>query len=174
MAVPFIYLKDTESDEGDNFNRSQAAPPNAELERLDDSGSSETTSETTTESTTESTKEKRLSAKEKKALKKKKDEEDAEKDVFDQTQQKYYLPQMGSYLIMEFEGKAYVVLVDKRYPLSVEVRIRFYESWDNGDPLTTRFKFEDGTRAHARVPARYMLRVIAEPVRQKRSRETEG
>ena len=68
MAVPFIYLKDAESDEGDNFNRSQAAPPNAELERHDDSGSSETT----TESTTESTKEKRLSAKEKKALKKKK------------------------------------------------------------------------------------------------------
>ena len=81
MAVPFIYLKDTESDEGDNFNWSQAAPPNAELERLDDSGSSETT----TESTTESTKEKRLSAKEKKALKKQKEEEDAEKDVFDQT-----------------------------------------------------------------------------------------
>ena len=57
-----------------------------------------------------------------------------------------------------------MVLVEKRYPLSVEVRVRFYESWDNGDPLTTRFKFEDGTRAHARVPARYMLRVIAEPV----------
>ena len=68
MAVPFIYLKDTESDE-DNFNQSQAAPPNAELERLDNSGSSETT----TESTTELTMEKRLSAKEKKALKKKKD-----------------------------------------------------------------------------------------------------
>ena len=68
MAVPFIYLKDAESDE-DNFNRSQAAPPNAVLERLDDSGSSETT----TESTTESTKEKGVSAKEKKALKKKKD-----------------------------------------------------------------------------------------------------
>ena len=65
------------------------------------------------ETTTESTKEKRLSAKEKKALKKKKAEEDAEKDVFDQTQQKYYLPQVGSYLIMEFEGKAYVVLVEK-------------------------------------------------------------
>ena len=46
----------------------------------------------------------------------------------------------------------------------MEVRVRFYESWDNGDPLTIRFKFEDGTRAHARVPARYMLRVIAEPV----------
>ena len=30
--------------------------------------------------------------------------------------------------------------------------------------LTTRFKFEDGTRAHARVPARYMCRVIDEPV----------
>ena len=160
MAVPFIYLKDTESDEGDNFNRSQAAPPNAELERLDDSGSSETTSETTNESR----KEKRLSAKEKKALKKKKDEEDAEKDVFDQTQQNYHLPDVSSYLIMEFEGKAYVVLVEKRYPLSVEVRVRFYESWDNGDPLTTRFKFEDGTRAHARVPARYMLRAIDEPV----------
>ena len=58
----------------------------------------------------------------------------------------------------------YVVLVEKRYPFSVEVRVRFYESWDNGDPLTTRFKFEDGTRAHARVPARYMLRVIDEPV----------
>ena len=128
MAVPFIYLNDTESDEGDNFNRSQAAPPNAKMERLDDSGSSETT----TESTTESTKEERLSAKEKKALKKKKDEEDAEKDVFDQTQQKYYLPQVGSYLIMEFEGKAYVVLVEKRYPLSVEVRVRFYESWIMG------------------------------------------
>ena len=156
MAVPFIYLKDTESDEGDNFNRSKAAPPNAELERLDDSGSSE--------STTESTKEKRLSAKEKKALKKKKDEEDAEKDVFDQTQQKYYLPQVGSYLIMEFEGKAYVVLVEKRYPLSVEVRVRFYKTWDNGDPLTTRFKFEDGTRAHAHVPARYVCTVIDEPV----------
>ena len=155
MAVTFIYLKDAESDEGDNFNRSQAAPPNAELERLDDSGSSE--------STTESTTEKPLSAKEKKALKKKKDQEEAEKDVFDQTQQKYYLPDVG-YLIMEFEGKAYVVLVEKRYPLSVEVRVRFYESWDNGDPLTTRFKFEDGTRAHARVPARYILRVIAEPV----------
>ena len=95
MAVPFIYLKDAESDEGDNFNRSQAAPPNAELERLDDSGS---------------TTEKPLSAKEKKALKKKKDQEEAEKDVFDQTQQKYYLPDVGSYLIMEFEGKAYVVL----------------------------------------------------------------
>ena len=65
---------------------------------------------------------------------------------------------------MEFEGKAYVVLVEKRYPLSVEVRVRFYESWDNGDPLTTRFKFEDGTRAHARVPARYMCIVIAEPM----------
>ena len=66
---------------------------------------------------------------------------------------------------MEFEGKAYVVLVEKRYPLSVEVRVRFYESWDNGDPLITRFKFEDGTRAHVSgVPARYMLRVIAEPV----------
>ena len=173
MAVPFIYLKDTKTDEGDNFNRSQAAPPNAELERLDDSGSSETTSETTTESTTEttsetttestteSTKEKPLSAKEKKALKKKKD---AEKDMFDQTQQKYYLPQVGSYLIMEFEGKAYVVLVEKRYPLSVEVRVRFYESWDNGDPLTTRFKFEDGTRAHACVPARYVSSIIDEPV----------
>ena len=164
MAVPFIYLKDAESDEGDNFNRSQAAPPNAELERLDDSGSSETTTESITESTTESTKEKPLSAKEKKALKKKKDQEEAEKDVFDQTQQKYYLPDMGSYLIMEFEGKAYVVLVEKCYPLSVEVRVGFYESWDNVDPLTTQFKFEDGTRAHARVPARYMLRVIAEPV----------
>ena len=103
MAVPFIYLKDAESDEGDNFNRSQAAPPNAELERLDDSGSSETTTESTTE--------KPLSAKEKKALKKKKDQEEAENDVFDQTQQKYYLPDVGSYLIMEFEGKAYVVLV---------------------------------------------------------------
>ena len=56
------------------------------------------------------------------------------------------------------------MLVEKRYPLSAEVRVRFYECWDNGDPLTTRFKFEDGTRAHARVPARYMLRVIAEPV----------
>ena len=157
-----IYLfKYAETDEGDNFNRSQAAPPNAELERLDDSGSSEITSETTTESTNESRKEKRLSAKEKKALKKKKD---AEKDVFDQTQQKHYLPDVGSYLIMEFEGKAYVVLVEKSYPLSVGVRVRFYESWDNGDPLTTRFKFEDGTRAHARVPARYMLRVIDEPV----------
>ena len=55
--------------------------------------------------------------------------------------------QVGSYLIMEFEGKAYVVLVEKSYPL-------IYESWDNGDPLTIRFKFEDGTRAHARVPAR--------------------
>ena len=98
-------------------------------------------SETTTESRTESTKEKRLSAKEKQALKRKKDEEDAEKDVFDPTQQKYYLPQVGSYLIMEFEGKAYVVVVEKRYPLSVEVRVRFFESWDNGDPLTTRFKF---------------------------------
>ena len=65
---------------------------------------------------------------------------------------------------MEFEGKAYVVLVEKSYPLSVEVRVRFYESWDNGGPLTIRFKFEDGTRAHAHVPARYMLRVIAEPV----------
>ena len=150
MAVPFIYLKDTESDEGDNFNRSQAAPPNAELERFDDSGSSETTSETTTESTTESTKEKRLSAKEKKALKKKKDEED--------------LPQVGSYLIMEFEGKGYVVLVEKHYPLSVEVWVKFYESWDNGNPLTTRFKFEDGTMAHACVPARYMCMVIDEPV----------
>ena len=160
MAVPFIYLKDAESDEGDNFNRSQAAPPNAELERLDDSGSSESTTESTTESITE----KPLSAKEKKALKKKKDQEEAEKDEFDQTQQKYYLPQLGSYLIVEFEGKAYVVLVEKRYPLSVEVRVRFYESWDNGDPLTTRFKFEEGTRAHARVPARYMLRVIAERV----------
>ena len=148
------FTVENESDEGDNFNRSQSAPPNAELERLDDSGSSETT--------TESAQEKRLSAKEKKALKKKKDEEDAEKDVFDQTQQKYYLPQVGIYLIMEFEGKAYVVLVEKRYPLSVEVRVRFYESWDNGDPLTTRFKFEDGTRAHARVPARYMCRVIDE------------
>ena len=84
--------------------------------------------------------------------------------MFDQTQQKYYLPQVGSYLIMEFELKAYVVLVEKRYPLSVEVWVRFYESWDNGDPLTTRFKFEDGTRAHARVPARYMCRVIEEPV----------
>ena len=30
--------------------------------------------------------------------------------------------------------------------------------------LLTRFKFEDGTRAHARVPARYMCRVIDEPV----------
>ena len=30
--------------------------------------------------------------------------------------------------------------------------------------LTTRFKFEDGTRAHARIPARYMCRVIDEPV----------
>ena len=69
MVVPFIYLKDAEWDQGDNFNQSQAAPPNAELERHDDSGSSETT----TESTTESTKEKCLSAKEKKALKKKKD-----------------------------------------------------------------------------------------------------
>ena len=39
MAVPFIYLQDTESDEEDNFNLSQAAPPNAELERLDNSGS---------------------------------------------------------------------------------------------------------------------------------------
>ena len=87
MAVPFIYLQDTESDEEDNFNLSQAAPPNAESERLDDSGSSEMM-----ETTTESTKEKHLSAKEKKALKKKKDEEDAEKDVFDQTQQKCYLP----------------------------------------------------------------------------------
>ena len=143
-------------DEGDNFNRSQAAQSNAELERLNDSGSSE--------STTESTTEKPLSAKEKKALKKKKDQEEAEKDVFDQTQQIYHLPGVGSYLIMEFEGKAYLVLVEKRYPLSVEVRVRFYESWDNGDPITTRFKFEDGTRAHARVPARYMLRVIAEPV----------
>ena len=57
-----------------------------------------------------------------------------------------------------------MVVVEKRYPLSVEVRVRFYESWDNGDPLTTRFKFEDGTRAHARVPARYMCRVIDEPV----------
>ena len=47
----------------------------------------------------------------------------------------------------------------------MEVRVRFYESWDNGDPLTTRFKFEDGTRAHARIPARYMCKVIAEPVR---------
>ena len=159
MAVPFIYLKDTESDE-DNFNRSQAAPPNAKMERLDDSGSSETTTGSTTESTTESTKEKCLSAKEKKALKKKKEEEEAEKDVFDQTQQKYYLPQVGSYLIMEFEGKAYVVVVEKRYSLSVEVRVRFYESWDNGDSLTTKFKFEDGTRAHARVPARHMCRVI--------------
>ena len=159
MAVPFIYLQDTESDEEDNFNLSQPAPPNAELERLDDSGSSETM-----ETTTESTKEKRLSAKDKKALKKKKDEEDAEKDVFDETQQKYYLPQLGSYLIMEFEGKAYVVVVEKCYPLSVEVRVRFYESWDNGDPLTTRFKFEDGTRAHARIPARYMCKGIAEPV----------
>ena len=130
------------------------------MDRLDDSGSSETTTETTTEST----KEKRLSAKEKKALKKKKDEEDPEKDVFNEIQQKYYLPQVVSYLIMEFEGKAYVVVVEKRYPLGVEVRVRFYESWDNGDPLTTRFKFEDGTRAHARVPARYMCRVIAEPV----------
>ena len=158
MAVPFIYLQDTESDEVDNFNLSQPAPPNAELERLDDyhSGSSETT--------TESTKEKRLSAKEKKALKKKQDEEDTEKDVFDETQQKYYLPQLGSYLFTEFEGKAYVVVVEKRYPLSVEVRVRFYESWDNGDPLTTRFKFEDGTRANARIPARYMCKVIAEPV----------
>ena len=122
------------------------------MERLNDSGSSEST---------ESTTEKPLSAKEKKALKKKKDQEETEKDVFDQTQQKYYLPDVGSYLIIEFEGKAYVVLVEKSYPLSVEVRVRFYESWDNGDPLTTRFKFEDGTRAHARVPARYMLRVIA-------------
>ena len=84
--------------------------------------------------------------------------------MFDQTLQKYYLPQVGSYLIMEFKGKAYVVLVEKSYPLSVEVRVRFYESWDNGDPLTIRFKFEDGTRAHACVPARYMLMVIAEPV----------
>ena len=58
----------------------------------------------------------------------------------------------------------YVVLVEKRYTLSAEVRVRFYESWDNGDPLTTRFKFEYGTRAHASVPARYMLRVIAEPI----------
>ena len=91
MAVPFIYLQDTESDEEDNFNLSQAAPPNAELERLDDSGSSETT-----DTTTESTKEKRLSAKEKKALKKK----------------KYYLLQLGSYLIMEFKGKAYVVVAE--------------------------------------------------------------
>ena len=49
MAVPFIYLKDAESDEGDNFNGNQAAPPNAELERLDDSGSSESTTESTTE-----------------------------------------------------------------------------------------------------------------------------
>ena len=57
-----------------------------------------------------------------------------------------------------------MVLVEKCCPLSVKVRVRFYESWDNGDPLTTRFKFEDGTRAHARVPARYMCRVIAEPV----------
>ena len=129
MAVPFIYLKDAESDEGANFNLSQAAPPNAELERLDNSGSSE--------STTESTTEKPLSTKEKKALKKKKDQEEAEEDVFDQTQQKYYLPDVGSYLIMEFEGKAYVVLFEKRYPLSVEVRVRFSESWDNGDPLTT-------------------------------------
>ena len=88
MAVPFIYLKDAESDEGDNINRSQAAPPNAELERLDDSGSSE--------STTESTTEKPLSAKEKKALKKKKDQEEAEKDVFDQTQQKYHLPEWAA------------------------------------------------------------------------------
>ena len=55
-------------------------------------------------------------------------------------------------------------LFEKRYPLSVEVWVRFYESWDNGDPLTTRFKFEDGTRAHAHVPARYLLRVIVEPV----------
>ena len=73
---------------------------------------------------------------------------------------------------MEFKGKAYVVVVEKRYPLSVEVRVRFYESWDNGDPLTTRFKFEVGTRAHARIPARYMCKVIDEPVRQKGSRET--
>ena len=64
MAVSFIYLKDAESDE-DNFNRSQAAPPNAELERHDDSGSSETT--------TESTKENGVSGKEKKALEKEKD-----------------------------------------------------------------------------------------------------
>ena len=71
---------------------------------------------------------------------------------------------MGSYLIIEFEGKAYVVVVEKCYPLIVEVRVRFYESWDNGDPLTTRYKFEDGTRAHARIPARYMCRVIVEPV----------
>ena len=65
---------------------------------------------------------------------------------------------------MEFEGKAYVVVVEKCYLLSVEVRVRFYESWDNGDPLTTRYKFEDGTRAHAHIPARYMFKVIDEPV----------
>ena len=56
-----------------------------------------------------------------------------------------------------------MVLVEKRYPLSAEVRVRFYESWENGDPLTTIFKFEDGTRVHARASARYMCRVIAEP-----------
>ena len=48
--------------------------------------------------------------------------------------------------------------------------MRFYEAWDNGDPLTTRFKFEEGTIAHARIPAHFMCRVVEPPVMRKRSR----
>ena len=47
--------------------------------------------------------------------------------------------------------------------------MRFYEAWDNGDPLT-RFKFEEGIRAHARIPARFMCRVVEPLVMCKCSR----
>ena len=110
---------------------------------------------------------KRLTTKEKAEKKRKEDEEDAENDIFDASQQRYYCPPVNSHLIMEFEEKAYLVLVEKVYPLSVEVCVCFYEAWDNGDPLTTRFKLEEGTRAHARILARFMCRVVEPPVMHK-------
>ena len=61
------------------------------------------------------------------------DEEDAENDIVDASQQSYYCPPVNSHLIMEFEEKAYLVLVEKVYPLIVEIREHFYEAWDNGE-----------------------------------------
>ena len=138
-----------ESDSDDEYlNCSQAAPKNAEVEILESAASSS--------SSITKDPPKRLTAKEKAEKKRKEDEEDAENDIFDASQQSYYCLPVNSHLIMEFEEKTYLVVVEKVYPLSVEVRVRFYEAWDNGDPLTTHFKFEEGTRAHARIPARFM------------------
>lgn len=95
-----------------------------------------------------------------------------QEDTFDETQQDYWVPPVGEYLLMDyhFERKHYVVRVLDRWPNSGEITVRFFTAWTKGDPLKTVFRECEGEEGTARLPARFIKKLLDPPQELRRSR----